>query len=95
MTVGQWLGVWAKEYLDSVKPRTSEQYRYQIRVHLKPALGAVKLAALTTPMIQAMYNNELRKKRRSIREVDPQSSRCASQSPFTGRKTGLHSFQSL
>ena len=73
MTVGQWLDVWAKEYLDSVKPRTSEQYRYQIRVHLKPSLGAEKLAALTTPMIQSMYNNELRKNKglsaKSIRNL--------------------------
>ena len=59
MTVGQWLDVWAKEYLGGVKQLTGEQYRYQIRVHLKPSIGAVKLSALTTPMIQSMYNNTL------------------------------------
>ncbi len=57
VTLGAWLDTWAKTYLRDVKPRTVEIYQGVIRVHLKPALGAVRLKALNTPMIQEFYNN--------------------------------------
>ena len=60
MTVGQWLDVWQEEYLTSVKPLTRVKYETLARVHIKPHLGAVKLSALTAPMIQKLYNDELR-----------------------------------
>ena len=56
LTVGAWLDIWIKEYNSDVKPSTLEQYKYQIRVHLKPGLGVVKLSSLTAPMIQSLYN---------------------------------------
>ena len=40
MTVGEWLDIWAKDYLNNVKP----------------ALGTIRLEALDTPTIQAFYN---------------------------------------
>ena len=55
-TLGQWLDAWADTYCGSVKPRTLEIYKTDIRVHIKPALGAVRLEALTTQNIQAFYN---------------------------------------
>lgn len=55
-TLGQWLDAWAETYCGGVKPRTMEIYKTDIRVHIKPALGAVRLEALTTQMIQAFYN---------------------------------------
>lgn len=61
MTVEAWFKIWFDEYLGSVKPNTQEQYRYQERVHIRPALGVVKLTALTTPMIQKLYNDAIRK----------------------------------
>ena len=57
MTVGEWLDTWAKEYLGGVKPFTVRSYNDHIKNHIKPALGAVKLEALTTPMIQGFYNS--------------------------------------
>lgn len=57
MTVGEWLDVWAKTYLGSVKPRTVESYKATIRIHIKPALGAVKLDALNAHAIQGFYNS--------------------------------------
>ena len=42
MTVGEWLDIWSKEYLNSVKPRTVEAYEKNIRVHIRPALGALR-----------------------------------------------------
>ena len=57
MTLGQWLDVLAKDYLGSVKPFTLRAYSDQIKNHLKPALGAVKLDALNTHTIQSFYNS--------------------------------------
>lgn len=56
MTVGEWLDIWAKDYLNNVKPRTREIYAASIRNHLEPALGTIRLEALDTPTIQAFYN---------------------------------------
>lgn len=55
-TLGQWLDAWIETYCGSVKPRTLEIYKTDIRIHIKPALGAVRLEALTTQSIQAFYN---------------------------------------
>lgn len=57
MTVGEWLEVWATEYLGEVKPFTVASYKTQIRVHIAPALGRKKLQALTAPEIQHFYNS--------------------------------------
>lgn len=56
MTVGEWLDIWAKEYLGGVKPRTVDSYQATIKNHLKPNLGAIKLDALVPHTIQAFYN---------------------------------------
>ena len=55
-TLGQWLDVWEKTYLSGVKPRTRAIYADNIRLHIKPALGAVRLEALNTHEIQQFYN---------------------------------------
>lgn len=39
-----------------MKPRTAHIYKSDIRLHILPALGAVRLEALNAPMIQAFYN---------------------------------------
>ena len=56
MTVGEWLDIWAETYLGGVKPRTIAVYDNDIRNHIKPALGAIKLEALSTHTIQQFYN---------------------------------------
>lgn len=56
MTLGTWLDIWIEDYNKDVKPATLDQYKYQIRVHLKPNLGAVRLPELTAPMVQHVYN---------------------------------------
>ncbi len=72
LTVGAWLDEWATNYLGGVKPSTVDQYCYQIRVHLRPTLGSVKLEALSAPMIQKVYNEKLREglSAKSIRNVN-------------------------
>ncbi len=57
MTVGTWLDIWLEEYTGGIKERTRIQYQSHIVNHLKPALGAVKLAALNTLAIQKFYNS--------------------------------------
>lgn len=55
-TLGQWLDIWESTYLGGVKPRTREIYADHIRLHIKPALGAVRLEALKPHEIQQFYN---------------------------------------
>ncbi len=56
MTVSEWLDIWTEEYLNGVKPLTADSYNTQIKKHIKPALGAIKLEALNTHTIQGFYN---------------------------------------
>ena len=56
LTVGEWLDTWLTTYLQNVKPRTIESYEMNIRLHLKPGLGAVKLQVLNAPQVQNFYN---------------------------------------
>ena len=58
MTVAEWLDIWTEEYLSNVKPRTVQKYKYDVQMHIKPALGAVKLGQLTPLMVQHFYNEE-------------------------------------
>ena len=55
-TVGQWMDTWFKEYTGGVKPATKAAYEGNIRLYIKPALGAVKLAALQPHMVQGYVN---------------------------------------
>ncbi len=57
MTFGEWLDIWTAGYLGDIRPRTVESYHCQIRNHIRPALGAVKLDALSAHMIQMFYNS--------------------------------------
>lgn len=57
LTVGQWLDIWQRDYLSSVKPKTVVTYSQNIRNHLKPAMGAIRLEELATPIIQQLYNS--------------------------------------
>jgi integrase len=63
MTVGEWMDIWTEEFLVNVKPRTLESYQDQVRLHIKPAMGAVKLQELKTFQIQRFYNDLSRGKK--------------------------------
>ena len=56
LTVGQWLDIWSEEYLSNIKESTAFIYRENIRLYLKPGLGAIKLESLSPPDIQRFYN---------------------------------------
>lgn len=56
MTVGAWLDTWTAEYLGGVKSATAQVYKNNIRLHIKPALGAVMLSGLRPHMVQKFVN---------------------------------------
>ena len=56
MTVGEWMDVWSKQYLGGVKESTVAAYKATIRTHIKPGIGAVRIDALDTNLVQNFYN---------------------------------------
>lgn len=58
MRFGAYLDMWLSDYLMSVKPLTKVKYETVCRVHLKPALGNVRLCDLTSPMIQKLIRDK-------------------------------------
>ena len=56
-TLSSWLKIWLKDYTGNVKPFTLRAYEDRINLHIIPALGAVKLSALTAPMVQNFINS--------------------------------------
>ncbi len=63
MTVGEWMDKWVDEYTNNIKELSLTTYKCQIRVHIKPKLGTIKLSALKTSDIQSMYNSLTRGKK--------------------------------
>jgi len=56
LTLSAWLDIWLAEYMGDKKFLTVKHYKAQCNTHIKPALGAVKLSTLKSPMIQKFYN---------------------------------------
>ena len=56
MTLGEWLDIWVENYLGACKPRTRQIYESDIRVHIKPVLGAVRMENLLPHTVQTFYN---------------------------------------
>ena len=59
MTLGEWLDIWAAEYMGDKRYSTRRTYKANIETHIKPALGAVKLSQLAPHIIQKFYNTLL------------------------------------
>lgn len=59
ITLASWIDTWLADYCDDKKYLTLKHYTAQCKTHIKPKLGAVKLSALTAPMIQKFYNELL------------------------------------
>lgn len=56
MTTGEWLDIWQADYLGNTKPHTRKSYAGVIKNHIKPAIGAIKLSALTPVHVQKLVN---------------------------------------
>ena len=54
MTVEEWMNEWQSLYLD-VKPGTLRKYEGDIRNHIIPSLGGIKLAELTVADVETSY----------------------------------------
>lgn len=75
MTVGQWLDIWQRDYLGSVKPLTVQTYDKNVRVHIRPALGAIKLEALDVHTVQG-FINDLSKPHGNKHGLAPKTVKC-------------------
>jgi len=60
VTVGEFLDRWLQDVVQHrVRPRTLESYEMEVRVHLRPALGEIKLAALRPEQVQRLCAEKL------------------------------------
>jgi len=73
MTVAQWLETWQKDYLLDVKPSTAYLYGTNINLYINPHIGAMKLGALTTPTVQAFYNDLLHPSKPDVNPLSPKT----------------------
>lgn len=81
-----WAGTWKKTYLTDVKPGTLHTYTYIMDKYLCPALGKIKLSALTAPAIQTVYNKLLKDglSAKYIRDIHGVLHRCLSDAVAIG-----------
>jgi len=63
LTVGQWLDIWLLEYTPDLKENTRISYETQVRQHIKPALGAIRLTELSKHTVQKFCNDLQRKEK--------------------------------
>jgi len=60
LTVGEYLARWLSHSVrDTVSQKTYERYESIVRVHLSPALGSIKLKALTPDHVRGLYREKL------------------------------------
>ena len=80
MTLARWIEIWLQEYSGDKKYSTVKHYKAQCKTHITPALGAVRLADLNTPQIQAFYNALQRKglAPKSVRNIHGILTKCLS-----------------
>lgn len=61
VTVKEWLDVWMGIHKPDIRVKTRESYSEIIKIRIVPALGAVKLKALTQTAIQSFVNEQRKK----------------------------------
>src|SRR5215204_1919282 len=60
LTLGEYLDRWLVDSVrDTVRQRTWDRYESIVRVHIKPALGRIKLKAITPVHIRGLYREKL------------------------------------
>jgi integrase len=59
LNLGQYLDKWLDAVKDTVKQRTWQRHEEISRIHLKPALGDVRLARLNALQVQSLYRAKL------------------------------------
>jgi integrase len=60
LTVGEYMTRWLSHSVqDTVSQKTYERYESIVRVHLSPALGRIRLKALTSDHVRGLYREKL------------------------------------
>ena len=60
LALGEYIDRWLQDSVrDTVRQRTYERYEQMVRVHVKPALGHVKLTKLHPGLIRGLYRERL------------------------------------
>src|SRR5215203_3282127 len=59
LTVGEYLDRWLKDVKDTVRGSTYERYDQLVKLHIRPALGRIKLKNLTTAQARWFYRDRL------------------------------------
>src|SRR5215213_7984551 len=60
-TVSEYMLHWLEDFAKTdLAPRTYHNYKLQIRKHIIPAFGTMRLSKLDTPNVQALYSAKLR-----------------------------------
>lgn len=76
MTVAEWFETWLRDYMKlSLRPTTWESYTCQVKTHVVPALGHLKLSELQTMHLQRLYNEALESGRKDGKGLAPKSVR--------------------
>ena len=58
--LGEYLGRWLTDSVrDTVRPTTFERYEQMVRLHIRPALGQLKLKDLTSTHVRGLYRQKL------------------------------------
>ena len=61
MPLSEWLDIWLNEYCGAIKAGTLKAYRDNVKNHIKPALGAVRLCEIQPHEVQRFINSLQRK----------------------------------
>src|SRR5215208_4075295 len=59
LKLSEYLDRWLPDIRDTVRQRTWERYEQLVRVHIKPALGRLKLKDLTRAHVKELYREKL------------------------------------
>ena len=73
LTLADWMVIWLRDYLNSIKPSTAYLYRREVESYIIPHLGAVKLSALNAAMIQRFYNELLAPAQPEVHPLAPKT----------------------
>lgn len=74
-TVAEWLQTYLAEYTTNLKPYALQSYETTIRNHISPALGKIKLQALTTVQIQSFVNTLCRSREKGGKALSPKTAK--------------------
>jgi integrase len=55
LSVGEYLGRWLEAIQSTIGELTWKRHESIVRLHIAPAIGAIKLAALTPLQVQSLY----------------------------------------